>query len=162
MCIFLLGACFFITSFAMDIPFEPLTPKVDLIPQFEPSKEAAKYQPLQRALINSNFITTAPDIPYEKKYVFVECMNQLRANISMDTLKFVLEDPTLVEAVITYAQPYTLRNEYIQLFFFSSLMYENDAVYSLLLDKKIDLVNLRSGLGQTPAQFLRWLYRKNE
>lgn len=163
---YLLVACLFIPTLSMDREFVSFDQDIyytgDLMPVFEPSEQAAQYKLLQNVICYKNLEKIAPQLSYEKKSTFIECMGQLRAHISMDTLKFVLEDPTLVEAVITYAQPYTLRNEYIELFFFSSLMYENDAVYSLLLDKKIDLVNLRSALGQTPAQFLSWLYRKNE
>ncbi|GMU19089.1 MAG: hypothetical protein AMXMBFR12_02810 [Candidatus Babeliales bacterium] len=165
--IYLFVACFFIPILNMDRGFVSLGQDInytgDLIPVFEPSEQAVQYKVLQNANCYTNLEKIVPQLSYEKKSAFIECMEQIRAShVSTSTLKYILEDPVLVEAVIAYAPHYTVRNGFIQLFFFSSLLYQNDSIYALLLDKKIDLVILRSMQGQTPAEFVRWLTRKNE
>lgn len=160
MFIFLIFSIFFINSVGMDIPLEPRAPQKDFMPPFEPSELATRYKPLVNKLPNSNLESVAPDIPLAKKYAFVECMNQLRPNIRISDLKYFLDDPILIEAVLAYAQPYTLRNEYIRLFYFASLMWEKDEIYSLLLDRKIDYYNLRSNSHETPAEFVRRLNKE--
>lgn len=160
MFLYLLVACYFIPTRGMDTAFAPKY-NCELMPRFVPSEQASKYKPLQYTFDN-DLAKYAPDIPQKKRKAFVECMNALRAShLDINTLKFVLEDPVIVEAVIAYEAHHESRNEFIELFFFSSIMWAKTDIYRLLLEKNIDLVNIRSTYNQTPAEFVRKLSEKN-
>jgi hypothetical protein len=160
--IFIFGAAFFIPCWSMNT-FSPHDSKYncDLMPRFEPSPEASKYKPLQHPRSSYDLAAYAPNVPSEKRKAFVACMEAPRAShLDINTLKFVLEDPALVEAVIAYEVHYESRNEFIELFFFSSIMWGKADTYRLLLEKKIDLSTIRSTYNETPAEFVRKLTEK--
>lgn len=156
--IYLLVAGFFIPSFAMDIPFEPLAPKVDWMPEFVPSEQAAKYKPLQQSFCTQKLTNIAPELPQEKKIVFVDCITHLRADhLDIPILKYILEDTDLMEAVIAYAPHYT-RNGFIELFFAGSLLYEKVEAYTFFLKHHVYNTDIRlGGYSETPAEFIRRL-----
>lgn len=154
--IYLLVACFFIPSFAMDIAFEPITPKVDWMPEFEPSQQASKY----KVLINNkkNEQKEATTLPLEKRYAFEDCMYLLRADhLALDTLKYILDDADLMEAVIAFAPHYT-RNGFIELFFAGSLLYKKVEAHTFFLKHHVYNTDIRlGGYNETPTEFIRRL-----
>jgi hypothetical protein len=155
-------AAFFIPCWSMNT-FSHLDSKYDcdLMPRFKPSEQASKYKPLANVDSWTDLAQWAPDLPEKKRNAFVKCMEAPRAShLDINTLKFVLEDPELVEAVLAYEAHYESRNEFIELFFFSSLLWDNAQVYELLLEKKINLAHIRSSYNETPAEFVNRLLNK--
>lgn len=155
-CIYLLSLCFFVQCIGMDMPLDKEYIG-DLIPRFEASEQAAKYQPLKNVFRSQDLAQCAPDILQKHKFAFAECFAQIRpSQLNIDTLKYILDNPILVEAVLAHTSDYQYqyRNEFIQLFFFGALQWAKADAYGLLLEKNIDLLNIRSIYGQTPAEFM--------
>lgn len=153
--VYFLCVLYVFQSIGMDIPAEY---RGELMPRFAPSEQAAQYGPLKDIFPCRDLTQYAPELPLEKKSAFIECMNLLRADhLDPKILQYILDDPILVEAVITSTAHYEFRNDFIRLFFFGSILYGKPATYELLLEKKIDLCNIRSTAHETPAEFVRRL-----
>lgn len=154
--IYFLCVYFFSNCMAMEKSFTATHEyQRELMPRFEPSEAASKFEPLQN-LFPRNAGEVAPELSQKQKTAFLECRNILHASyLDIPTLKYILEDPILVEAVLAYTAHFAFRNEFLQLFFFSSLMWEKHDIYAFLLEKKIDLANIRSIINETPGQFVR-------
>lgn len=162
--IYLLSICFFVQSISMDMPLDKEYIG-DLIPRFEATEQIAKYKPFKNVFCFHDPAQCVCDIPEKNRLAFAECFAQIRpSQLDIDTLKYILDNPILVEAVLAHTinYQYQFRNEFIQLFFFGSLQWTKADAYGLLLEKNIDLLNIRSINGQTPAEFMRMINeRKN-
>lgn len=149
--------CLFAHSFAMDIPFEPIKRNPDWIGAFEPSPQAKKYE----ILVPIQKIKPHSDLPVEKQHAFEDCMDLPRADhLNINTLKNILDDVDLMEAVIAYAPNHT-RNGFIELFFAASLLYEKIPAHDFFYKLNIYQTAIRiGGYNETPQQFIKRLIKE--